>query len=106
MSIEVLRQIAASPLPKSFSNGCDVDAVKILRQAGLVIALLDEPPGCGAKVVAITEKGNEELLRFHYPTGSSRQSAQGGQGGRWIAQGAERVRSVIHKASSAFGGRH
>jgi hypothetical protein len=62
-----LRQIAATPLPKSFTNAKDVDAVKILRQAGLVIALIDPPPQSAATVFAITEEGNAELLRFHYP---------------------------------------
>ncbi len=67
MSIELLRQIAATPLPASFTAAKDVDAVRILRQAGLVIAVPEEPPEGAVKVVAITEKGNEELLRLHYP---------------------------------------
>ena len=67
MSIEFLRQIAATPLPQSFNAARDVDAIKILRQAGLVLALVDEPPERGARVLAITEQGNSELLRYHYP---------------------------------------
>jgi len=67
MSIEFLRQVAATPLPKSYTNTRDVDAVKILRQAGLVIAMLDSPPEGGARVIAITDKGRAELLRFPCP---------------------------------------
>lgn len=67
MSVEFLRQIAATPLPKSFTNAKDIDAVKILRQAGLVIALIDPPPQSAATVFAVTEEGNAELLRFHCP---------------------------------------
>jgi hypothetical protein len=67
MSMELLRQIAATPLPTSFAAPKDVDAVRILRQAGLFIAVPEEPPEGAVKVVAITEKGHEELLRLHDP---------------------------------------
>ncbi len=67
MSVEFLRQVAATPLPKAFNAAKDIDAIKILRQAGLVLALMDESPECAARVLAITEKGRDELLRFHYP---------------------------------------
>ena len=69
MSVEFLRQVAAAPLPKSFNAKRDVDAVQILRRAGLVLATVDEAPEFGAKVLAITEKGRAELLQFHYPEG-------------------------------------
>jgi len=52
MSVEFLRQIAATPLPSSFTAAKDIDASKILRQAGLVLALSDEPPECAARVLA------------------------------------------------------
>ena len=67
MSVEFLRQIAATPLPKSFRSAKDMEAVKMLRQAGLVLALMDEPPERAARILAITAKGRDELLRFHYP---------------------------------------
>lgn len=67
MSLEFLRQVAAMPLPKSFNAKQDIDAIKVLRKAGLVLALVDEPPECGARVLAITEAGRRELLDFHYP---------------------------------------
>ncbi|MDM0029610.1 hypothetical protein [Variovorax saccharolyticus] len=92
MSVEFLRQIAASPLPKSVTAADDVDAVKILRQAGLVLALVDEPPERGARVLAITEKGNAELLRFHYPkVGRQREPARVS----WLQIAAERARKAI-----------
>ncbi|MDM0071820.1 hypothetical protein [Variovorax sp. J31P207] len=67
MSVEFSRQIAATPLPKSFNAAKDIDAIRILRQAGLVLALVDEPPERAAKVLAITARGHDELLRFDYP---------------------------------------
>lgn len=67
MSLEFLRQVAASPLPKHFHASKDLAAVRILRQAGLVLALESESPERGARVLAITEKGRQELLGFHYP---------------------------------------
>ncbi|MDN8618779.1 hypothetical protein [Variovorax ginsengisoli] len=92
MSVELLRQIAASPLPKSFTAAEDVNAVKILRQAGLVLALVDEPPERGARVLAITEKGNAELLRFHYP--EVRQQRDPARVS-WLQIAAERAREAI-----------
>jgi len=92
MSVELLRQLAASPLPKSFTSADDVNAVKILRQAGLVLALVDEPPERGARVLAITEKGNRELLQFHYPeVREPRDPARG----NWLQIAAERAREAI-----------
>ncbi len=48
MSVEFLNQIAATPRPKSFNAAQDIDAIKILRQAGLVLALFTEPPATTA----------------------------------------------------------
>jgi len=67
MSVELLRQIAATPLPKSFNATQEVAAIKILRQTGLVLAIFDESPEGAARVLAITKKGRDELLLFHYP---------------------------------------
>ena len=92
MSVELLRQIAASPLPKSFTAANDVDAVRILCQAGLVLALVDEPPERGARVLAITEKGNSELLRFHYPEARQRRDPARSN---WLQIAAERAREAI-----------
>ncbi|MGJ7546081.1 hypothetical protein [Variovorax sp. LT1R16] len=98
MSIQFLRQVAAMPLPKAFTSPKDIDAVKILRQAGLVIAKVGEPPECGAQVIAITEKGNAELLRFHYP---ARNAPDASTKPSWLHLAASRARSIIHKKGGA-----
>lgn len=100
MSIELLRQIAAAPLPTSFAAAKDVDAVRILRQAGLVIAVPEEPPEGAVKVVAITEKGNEELLRLHYP-----QYRAPVPKSSWLQMAAQRARSALREAGRAGKGR-
>jgi len=102
MSIELLRQIAATPLPTSFACAKEVDAVRILRQAGLVIAVLEEPPECGIKVVALTEKGNRELVHLHCPGHRlpgpvSRPS--------WLEVAAQRARSALREAGRTGRGR-
>ena len=95
MSIELLRQIAATPLPTSFASAKDVDAVRILRQAGLVIAVPEEPPEGGIKVVAITEKGNQELLHLHYP---GHRQPDPVPRSSWLQVAAQRARSAFREA--------
>jgi hypothetical protein len=95
MSVEFLRQIAATPLPKSFNAARDVEAIRILRQAGLVLALVDEPPERGARVLAITEEGNRELLRYHYPEADRK---RGTVRNNWFQIAAERAREAIRPA--------
>lgn len=92
MSVELLRQIAATPLPKSFNAAKDIDAVRILRQAGLVLALVDEPPEAAARVLAVTEKGKNELLRFHYPENRPIRAVAKGN---WLQLAVERAREAI-----------
>lgn len=99
MSIDLLRQIAATPLPISLRRKEDVDAIKMLRQAGLLIALLDERPECCARVLAITEEGRNELLRFHYP-GEGRQPAHGGV--LSDTDVVERMRRVLRRSIGAW----
>jgi hypothetical protein len=75
MSMDLLKQIAASRLPVSFRTPKEIDGVRILRQAGLVIAFVPAPADPlklsgaepSAQVLAITEKGREELARIRYP---------------------------------------
>jgi hypothetical protein len=75
MSMDLLKQIAASRLPMSFRTPKEIDEVRILRQAGLVIAFVPAPADPlklsgsepAAQVLAITEKGREELSRIRYP---------------------------------------
>ena len=97
MSVEFLRQVAATPLPKSFNDAKDVDAVRILRQAGLVIALVDEPHEGGARVLAITEKGHAELLHFHYPDECAPRTT--GEGS-WLQLAGRRARKAIERAGA------
>ncbi|MDM0008940.1 hypothetical protein QTI51_29490 [Variovorax sp. J22G73] len=74
MSTEMLQQIAASRLPLVMSSSKDVDAVLKLRAAGLVLALVPSAadiakmPGLRVvQVLAVTQKGFEELQRVRYP---------------------------------------
>ena len=75
MTMNLLRQIAASRLPVSFYRPEDIDQVRILRAAGLVVALVPAPSDplaltgapMAAQVLAVTQKGREELARFDYP---------------------------------------
>ena len=75
MTMNLLRQIATSRLPISFYRTEDIDQVRILRAAGLVVALIPAPSnpltlsgdGLAAQVLAVTQKGREELARFDYP---------------------------------------
>lgn len=98
MSVQFLRQIASAPLPRSFTAADDIDAVRILRQAGLVLALIAEPPEGCAKVLAITEKGKSELLRFHYPEARQPRSK-----GNWLQIAAERAREAIKPSRGRHG---
>ena len=75
MAMDMLRQLAGSPLPATFRTAAEIDQIKLLRAAGLVIALTpapsELPPLSGrsdaAQVLAITEKGREELARWALP---------------------------------------
>jgi hypothetical protein len=75
MAMDMLRQLAGAPLPATFRTSAEIDKIKLLRAAGLVIALTPAPsnaltfPGMtdAAQVLAITEKGREELAKFSLP---------------------------------------
>src|SRR4030095_5639706 len=75
MAMDMLRQLAASPLPATFRMPAEIDQIKLLRAAGLVIALTPAPSnaltlsgtGDAAQMLAITEKGREELAKFSFP---------------------------------------
>ena len=82
MSMDLLRQIASSRLPLTFHHPDDVDRVRLLRAAGLVIAMIpatSDPiklsgPADAAEVLAVTQKGLEELASFSYPSASQEAS--------------------------------
>jgi hypothetical protein len=71
MAMNLLRQIAGSRLPMPFYRKEDIDGVRVLRAAGLVVALIRPASTDGslaeAQVLAITQKGREELAKFGYP---------------------------------------
>ncbi|WP_070062706.1 hypothetical protein [Variovorax boronicumulans] len=75
MAMNLLKQIAGSRLPVSFYRTADIDQVRVLRAAGLVVALVPAPSNSltlsgspsAAQVLAITQKGREELAKFSYP---------------------------------------
>jgi hypothetical protein len=75
MTINLLRQIAGSRLPVTFSRDEDIDGVRMLRAAGLVVAFVPSPSSplslsgspSAAQVLAVTQKGREELGKFSYP---------------------------------------
>lgn len=75
MTMNLLKQIAGSRLPVTFYRSGDIDQVRILRAAGLVVALVPSPSNPlllsgsvpAAQVLAVTQKGHEELAKFNYP---------------------------------------
>ena len=80
MAMDMLRQLAGSSLPATFRTSDEIDKIKLLRAAGLVIAglviaLTPAPSNAltlsgttdAAQVLAITEKGREELAKFSLP---------------------------------------
>ncbi|MDM0033564.1 hypothetical protein QTI33_15635 [Variovorax sp. J22P271] len=97
MSVEFLRQIAGTPLPQAFHAAADIDAIRSLRRAGWVLALMDEPPERAARVLAITEEGRNELLRFHYPDEPlSRPRVDA----HWLQLAARRARQALLRADA------
>jgi hypothetical protein len=87
MSTEMLQQIAASRLPLVMSSSKDVDAVLKLRAAGLVLALVPSAddiakmPGLRVvQVLAVTQKGFEELQRVRYPGERAAPAREKGRG--------------------------
>ncbi|RZL58981.1 MAG: hypothetical protein EOP75_01825 [Variovorax sp.] len=75
MALDLLKQIASSPLPMYFRSSEDIDKVRLLRAAGLVIAfvptdadpLIARPAERAAEVFAVTQKGRETLHESGYP---------------------------------------
>ena len=71
MTMDLLRSIASTRLPKSITSPEDIDRVRILRAAGLVVAFVPAPSRPltlsgiekAAQVLTITQKGYDELRR-------------------------------------------
>ncbi|MDM0117161.1 hypothetical protein QTI66_34110 [Variovorax sp. J22R133] len=73
MGIDLLKHIASSPMPMYFRLPEDIEKVRILRAAGLVIAFIPPGPdaltakvsGREAEVYAVTQKGRETLWKIN-----------------------------------------
>ncbi|MEJ8823161.1 hypothetical protein WKW80_14130 [Variovorax humicola] len=71
MTMEILRQLAASQLPVTFRTQDEIDRVMILEAAGLIVARMPHSPDNSApssaretaQVLAVTPKGREVLAR-------------------------------------------
>lgn len=71
MPMRLLAELAAIRLPKSMTSPEDIEKVRWLRSAGLVVAFVPAPsdplslsgPERAAQVLVITQRGREALLR-------------------------------------------
>lgn len=66
MPMELLRELTACTLPRTLSDSSNIDKLRVLRAAGLVVADLPEMTGSGevvrqATCLAITDKGRQAL---------------------------------------------
>ncbi|MDM0026511.1 hypothetical protein [Variovorax saccharolyticus] len=77
--------------------------MRILRAAGLVIAFVPGPgspftlsgPERSAQVLAITQKGQEELMRCRYPGEEPPLAAGHGGPARFLRAAADRARQAL-----------
>ncbi|MCB1977848.1 MAG: hypothetical protein M9919_04250 [Burkholderiaceae bacterium] len=65
MPMELLRELARTPLPCTLSEDADIDRLRVLRAAGYVAAMLPTPGSQSrlGRVLAITPQGRQALLR-------------------------------------------
>ena len=71
MPMELLKEIASSALPRQFIHPADIDKIRVLRAAGLVVASVsavrslsrERPADKVAEVFAVTHKGLQALER-------------------------------------------
>lgn len=64
MSIEMLKILSAEPLPRSFLDPKDIDAILLCQAAGLVEAYIP-PANLGpARVIRIKPEGNQVLANY------------------------------------------
>jgi hypothetical protein len=103
MPMKLLAVIASSHLPMSFSYSDDIDKLRILRAAGLVIAFVPGPgspftlsgPERAAQVLAITQRGQEELMRSRHPDEEVPLAAGHGGPTRFLRAVADRARQAL-----------
>ena len=76
MPMELLQQLAERRLPCVIESPAEVDQLRVLRAAGLVVAMFLRPPGTQeqqAEVLAITPQGRQALgLAGHQPSAELR----------------------------------
>jgi hypothetical protein len=60
-----------------------------------VLAVTGDPPEGGARVLAITEKGGNELLQFHYPSAMPPPRPPG-----WLQLAARKAREAVKSVSA------
>lgn len=65
MSVELLRSLATSPLPKTVSDITEIDRLRVLAAAGLVRAVLPDVDARvqKAQVLGLSPEGEEALRR-------------------------------------------
>ena len=65
MPMELLRELANTPLPCTLGEERDIDRLRVLRAAGYIAAMLPVPgsPSRLGRVLAITSEGREALSR-------------------------------------------
>ncbi|MDM0032235.1 hypothetical protein QTI33_08835 [Variovorax sp. J22P271] len=103
MAIDLLREIASSPLPKSFRSPDEIDQIRLLRAAGLVIAFVPARTGPDslagpehtAQVLAVTDKGRQELESSRYPDEERGSSQSNGNWAQRLRSAADRVRQAL-----------
>ncbi|MBH2008216.1 MAG: hypothetical protein I8H71_00815 [Xanthomonadaceae bacterium] len=63
MPMELLKELAETSLPATFTKTADVDKLRVLRAAGLIAAMLPSPGALSgfARVLTITAKGKAAL---------------------------------------------
>ncbi|MEJ8859425.1 hypothetical protein WKW79_33010 [Variovorax robiniae] len=98
MAMDLLRRIAASPLPASFSSPDDIDKLRVLHAAGLLLAVFVADAASSrstethrAMVTAITEKGLQELRAIGEPDSQLR-------GVRSTGHLVSRLRELVERA--------
>ena len=103
MPMKLLAVISSSHLPMSLSFPDDIDKVRILRAAGLVIAFVPGPgspftlsgPERAAQVLAITQKGQEESMRSRYPDEEVPLASGHGGPARFLRAVADRAKHAL-----------
>ena len=61
MPLELLRQLGNQGMPFVLKDRKDIDKLRVLRAAGMVIADIPEGENCGALVREITEQGQTAI---------------------------------------------